>query len=114
MHHGVQVDVEIKQPWGQIDLRGEYNNYLHDWSKRRFNVWGRISLNLFEGFALDFGGGYSKIHDQLALPIRDLDIEEILLRRAELATQYSFNFSFGISYTFGAIYNNIVNPRFGG
>lgn len=112
MAQGVQIDVEIKQSWGQIDIRGEYNSYLHDTSKRRFNINGGLSFNLLEGFALDLGGSYSKIHDQLSLPARDLEIEEILLRRTELATQYSFHFSFGISYTFGAIYNNIVNPRF--
>lgn len=108
-----QIDVEIKQPWGQIDIRGTYSNFLHDMSKNRLNLRGWLSFNLFEGFSLDLGGSYSKINDQLSLPIRDLDIEEILLRRAELATEYSFYFSFGISYTFGAIYNNIVNPRFG-
>jgi hypothetical protein len=108
-----QVDVEIKQPWGQIDIRGTYSNFFHDMSKNRLNLHGWLSFNLFEGFSLDVGGSYSKINDQLSLPIRDLELEEILLRRAELATEYSFHFRFGVSYTFGAIYNNIVNPRFG-
>jgi hypothetical protein len=108
-----QVDVEIKQPWGQIDIRGTYSSFFHDMSKNRLNLHGDLSFNLFEGFSLDVGGSYSKINDQLSLPIRDLELEEILLRRAELATEYSFHFKFGVSYTFGAIYNNIVNPRFG-
>ncbi len=110
---GLQLNIEIKEPWGEIDIRGEYTNFLHDLSKRRIQLWGWLSFKLFEGFSFDFGGGYSKIHDQLSLPKRELDIEEILLSRAELATQYSFKLSFGVSYTFGAIYNNIVNPRFG-
>ena len=38
--------------------------------------------------------------------------EEILLNRQELATDYSYWGSMGVSYTFGSIYNNILNPRF--
>jgi hypothetical protein len=39
--------------------------------------------------------------------------EEVLLRRKELATQFSYFTSFGLTFTFGSIYNNVVNPRFG-
>lgn len=59
------------------------------------------------------GGGASLIHDQLNLVKQDLTTDEILLQRKELATQYQFFTSFGFSYTFGSIYNNVVNPRFG-
>ena len=38
---------------------------------------------------------------------------EILLRLQELRTSYSIEGEFSITYTFGSIYNNIVNPRFG-
>jgi hypothetical protein len=38
--------------------------------------------------------------------------EEILVRQLELATGYQYEFSVGISYSFGSIYNNVVNPRF--
>jgi hypothetical protein len=39
--------------------------------------------------------------------------QEVLLRRKELATQYRYFTFFGFTYTFGSIYNNVVNPRFG-
>jgi hypothetical protein len=41
-------------------------------------------------------------------------LEEILLRRRQLATRYSYYGSVGLSYTFGSIFSNVVNPRFGG
>jgi hypothetical protein len=113
LQHVLRADTEIRQAWGEINVTAEYSQFLNELSKDRLQIWGWLSLNLFEGFSFDIGGGYSKINDQINLPKRDLTLEEILLRRAELATEYAYNFSIGISYTFGAIYNNIVNPRFG-
>ena len=31
----------------------------------------------------------------------------------ELDNEYNFDFGVGITYTFGSIYDNVVNPRFG-
>jgi hypothetical protein len=38
-------------------------------------------------------------------------IEELLLQQREIATDYKTNFSVGLSYTFGSIYNSIINTR---
>ena len=54
------------------------------------------------------------IHDQLSLIKGEATLEQVLLRRTMLETNYSYYFSFGLSYTFGSIYSNVVNPRFGG
>lgn len=108
----VELNTEFTQPWGQIELNAVFSNFLSDASKNRLHIYSDMSINFFEGFAFSFGVGYSMIHDQINLPARDLNLDEILLRRSELATQYSYWMSTGISYTFGSIYNNIVNPRF--
>ena len=50
--------------------------------------------------------------DQLFLPKVGLSDEEILLQLQDLATDSRYSFSFGLSYTFGSIFNNVVNPRF--
>jgi hypothetical protein len=38
---------------------------------------------------------------------------DILLQLQELETSYHLEGELGLTYTFGSIYNNIVNPRFG-
>ncbi|MCP5063376.1 MAG: hypothetical protein GY936_13060 [Ignavibacteriae bacterium] len=58
-------------------------------------------------------GTLAYIHDQIALPGGGVSLEEILLQRKQLATDYQFWASFGFTYSFGSIYNNIVNTRFG-
>ena len=55
-----------------------------------------------------------RTRDQIYLPRGAASTEEILLRQRQLLTGYQYFFEFGFSYTFGSIFNNIVNPRFGG
>ena len=57
-------------------------------------------------------GEIAYINDQLNLRKGDLTEAERLLRLKEQATNYSIGGSIGLSYTFGSIYNNVVNPRF--
>ena len=40
------------------------------------------------------------------------DQADVLLRRQALLTGYEYNAFFGFTYTFGSIFNNVVNPRF--
>ena len=109
----MQIAYQVVQKWGTIDVNIGYSNYLHDWSKNNLNFGGFISLRIAKGLSVRIYGNYSIIHDQLGLVKGGVSPEEVLLRRRELETQYSYYTSFGFSYTFGSIYNNVVNPRFG-
>jgi len=75
---------------------------------------GSVDFRIAKGLSFNMGGSFRFVHDQLALVKGGATPEEILLRRRELETQYSYFTHFGLSYTFGSIYNNVVNPRFGG
>jgi hypothetical protein len=111
--HSINVAYAVVQRWGTIDLSSEYSNYLYDWSKNNFSLFGNLSFRVLKGLSLNFGGGASILHDQLGLPKTGATTEEILLQKKELATQFQYWGNFGLSFTFGSIYNNVVNPRFG-
>jgi hypothetical protein len=111
--HTLSASYEVIQKWGSIDFTLTYNNYLHDWSKNNLSFNGYFNFRIAKGLSLNFGGGASLIHDQINLVKQDLTYDEILLQRKEIATQYEYYLNFGLSYTFGSIYNNVVNPRFG-
>jgi len=51
------------------------------------------------------------IRDQLFLPKGNSSLEEILLERKAIATDYAIDFRFGVAYTFGSVFNSIVNTR---
>ncbi|MCJ7813639.1 hypothetical protein MUP95_10030, partial [bacterium] len=95
-----------------ISLEGAH--FFPGFEKRRLSFDAEMSVRIFRGFSLNLNGSYSKIADQINLIAGDATLEEILLNRRELASDYQYSVSVGISYRFGSIYNNIVNPRFGG
>lgn len=109
----LQTSLGLIQPWGSISISLNGSHYFYDFKKNRLQLYGNISLNLIKGFSLEMQGHVSRIHDQLSLRKGTANQEEVLLQQRELATSYSYWTSIGISYTFGSIYNNIVNPRFG-
>lgn len=104
---------EAKQKWGTISISITGSHYFHDFSKNRLQFNADLSLRLIKSLRFNIDGRYSIIHDQLSLPRGGATLEEILLRRSELATTYSYGFSVGFSYSFGSVHSRVVNPRFG-
>ena len=111
--HSLEINLSLIRPWGTISIGTEGANVLTDFNLYEMSVNGSVSLNLFKGFSLNFYGGYSKIRNQVSLPRAGATLEEVLTQRRQLEMQYSYWGGFGVSYSFGSIYNNIVNPRFG-
>jgi len=109
----LSVALEMKEKWGSISGSFDASHYLHDFGKNRLQVDSSISWRLIKGLSLNIFGGVSRVHDQLSLAKGQASLEEVLLRRKMIATSYNYFCSIGLSYTFGSIYSNVVNPRFG-
>ena len=105
--------LEIKEPWGTLEAGLEGSNYFHDFKKNRLEFNGEASVRIVKGLDFVVDLHYERVRDQMSLAKGDLSLEEILLRRRELATDYSLGLEVGLSFTFGSIFSNVVNPRFG-
>jgi len=110
----LSVTLDLKEKWGTISTSLEGSHYFHDFKRNHLSLSGEVSLRLWKGLNFQVYGYYSMIHDQLSLKKGLASLEEVLLRRTMLETNYQYYFSIGLSYTFGSIYSNVVNPRFGG
>ncbi|MEZ5011097.1 MAG: hypothetical protein R2744_05585 [Bacteroidales bacterium] len=110
--HSLMAAYMVIQKWGEINLSTSWDNYLHDWDLNRLSFSGYVSLRVAKGLSVNISGGYTFIHDQINLRKGSASTEDVLLSRREMATSYSYDLFFGLSYTFGSIYNNVVNPRF--
>jgi len=111
--HQLQVAFQVQEKWGSIGLSLEGSNYFHDFSKNRLVLNGIMSFRIIKGLSVYIIGSAARINDQLSLVAGDASEAEILLQLQELQTSFNVMSSVGITYTFGSIYNNIVNPRFG-
>ena len=106
-----QIGLGLNRTWGSVFASLEASNYFHDLSKNSVEFGSFLDVRIVEGLSLRLRLDAERIQDQLSLPAGDLSDEEVLLRRRERATSYEFGGSIGISYTFGSIYNNVVNTR---
>ena len=111
--HELEAVFEQEQPWGSVEVGAEFSQYLHDLGKYRLEVDGELSFRITRGLSINLDGSASRIRDQISLPRRDATPEEVLLRLRELQSGYEVRFSLGMTYSFGSLFNNIVNPRFG-
>lgn len=109
----LEIAFEVKKKWGTASASLEGSHYFHDLSKNRIRLSGELSLRLFKGLDFNIYGRYSRIRDQLSLPRGELSLEEVLLQQKQLATDYTYSMSVGLSYTFGSLKSKVVNPRFG-
>ena len=109
--HELRLSLDFQQPWGEAGASLSGSHYLHNIKRGNLSIDGNIDVRLFRGLSLEISGRYARVHDQLYIAKGDDDDEDVLLRRRELETNYEYETSIGISYTFGSIYNNIVNPR---
>jgi hypothetical protein len=109
--HSLDASVGYRQPWGNFSASFTGSNYLHapEFYSLTFN--GNTAVRLGGGVSLNVGGNFQRINDQLGLPRGGASLEDILLQRRRLATSYRAAGSVGLSYTFGSIFSNVVNPR---
>ncbi len=103
-----------RQPWGSVNMSLFGQQFLHDLNYNSYGISGFTDLRIAKGLAINVGGNYSRVNDQLYLRRGALSDNEIIARQQALATNYRFFMNFGLSYTFGSIFNTVVNPRFNG
>ena len=111
--HQFDMAYEVTQKWGSIETSLNWKNYFDDWSRNSLSFVNEVKIRLTKGLELELDFGIAFIHDQLNLEKEGASADDMILQIKELETNFQYEFDIGISYTFGAIYNNIVNPRFG-
>lgn len=110
--HELVLAAEARQKWGSLNFGITGNQFLDDFDKRRLSINGGASWRIVRGLEFNLFGSYSVLRDQLNIRRGNLDDADILLRQRQLQSGYNYFGSVGLSYTFGSVFNNVVNPRF--
>jgi len=109
----LSVSLDLREKWGTVSVSVSGVNYLNHFAKGHVDTFGTISLNVYKGLNVFVLGGWSLIHDQLSLRLREPTDDEIYLRLVELKTNSNYFFAVGVQFTVGSIFTNVINPRFG-
>ena len=112
--HSLTSALSFTQPWGSSSITLTGSQFLNDLGKNRLTVFANTNLRLVRGLSFRLFGIASRVRDQLFLPKAGATNEEVLLRRRQLETSFTYFVNAGFTYRFGSIFNNIVNPRFEG
>lgn len=112
-NHTLLLSLNQRQKWGNTNLTLEGAQYLHDLNRNHVTLSGFVDLRLGRGFSLNVRGSASRVRDQIYIAGAALSESDILTQRQQLQTNFRYNFNVGMGYTFGSIYNTIVNQRFG-
>ena len=111
MRQRFEIRLDSIQPWGSVELDVESSQLLPKFEYYRLEMRGELSLRIVRGLSFDVNASFKRIKDQINLPRGNVSTEDLLLRRRELQTNYLGRVSLGLSYTFGSMYNNVVNTR---
>jgi len=111
--HRMEMRAEFQQPWGDINSGLEASMFLHDPSLHRIDLFGRVEYRIMRGLNIDLRGSVARVKDQIYVSRENVPDEDILLERRQLGTDFEYELELGFSFTFGSVFNNVVNPRMG-
>lgn len=107
----LSLDYSTRTTWGTASIGVAGGAYLSDIRQNQLSVEANMNIRVVKGLSLNYGGSYARVRDQITLPRDGASDEEILLRLRRLRTNYQYSTYFGVNYTFGSVFNNVVNPR---
>ncbi|MFN9351270.1 MAG: hypothetical protein ACK6C3_10420 [Gemmatimonadota bacterium] len=111
LQHKLIATLAQRQSWGTLKVTLQGHQFLQDPTKYTLSINGVSNFRLGKGLSINLSGSAAQVRDQLYLPAGGLSQEQILTRQQALATDYVVRFNVGLSYTFGSIYNTVVNQR---
>lgn len=110
-NQSLTLNLRYREKWGSIYSYLVASQFLDEPDQNRLTLNNNINLRLIRGLSLRISGNFQLIRDQINLPKGEASIEDLLLRQRQISTDYQNNVSLGLSYTFGSIFNNVVNTR---
>lgn len=111
-YHAFSVIADVNQRWGSVQWIGQLNQFLDEPGLFKVSTGANLTLRIAAGLSISFEGEFAYVKDQITLRQRPVTDLELLLWTAQQPTDHRFYGQISLSYTFGSVFNTIVNPRF--
>jgi len=113
LQQNISFDMNFTQKWGSVSASVYWSNYFFDWKWYNYGLFANGEFRIIKGLNFNFYGGFSITHDQVELSKGNATQAQVLIRQRLLRNTFGYFTGFGLSYRFGSIFNNVVNPRLG-
>jgi len=110
--HNLRILFTYIKPWGYFSASLYGSNYINNFSHFSLGTRALTNIRIVKGFGFNVSCGLNMYRDQLSLKKGLASLEDLLTQQRQIASEYSFNISIGLSFRFGSTLNNTVNPRF--
>ncbi len=100
-----------KEQWGEVSTTITFQHFLRNFKENNLGINASIDIRIWKGLSWNLSGSYSIINDDINISKTEVRPDDLLLGSRQLATSESYNIRTGISFTFGSLYNNVVNIR---
>jgi hypothetical protein len=113
LHQSLTVSLDVQESWGSAIVAMEGAHFIDMPEQNKVEGYGFLQVRLVRGVGVFLEGSLARVRDQINLPRGDATPEEVLLRQRELETGFRLEGRIGVDLTFGSVYSNVVNARFG-
>lgn len=110
--HSLVLSYKQVEKWGSLNCDIGSFQYFTREHFYRVNISPNVSWNIVQGLNWNLGGNFSIVNDQYYLRKDEVSSAAILLGQTQLKSNFSYYIYTGINFSFGSIYNNVVNVRF--
>lgn len=110
--HNLSIMFKYIQPWGYFNSCMQASSYMNDISHYSIGGNASASIRILKGLSFNVGFGVNMYRNQISLRKGQASWEEMITNQRVMESDYSYNINFGLSFSFGSIFNNSVNPRF--
>ena len=124
-NQSLSLNVGFTQKWGNCNFSGSWDNYFNSFTLNNtkvkgtnintFSIGGYLEVRIVKGlsFYVSSNANFTKgVYPNI--PRKNFSNVDILTNTRQYPSEKRLYANFGISYRFGSIYNNVVNPRFNG
>ncbi len=111
LYEKIALGYRSQEEWGFMSANVTYQHYLRDFNENNLDINMMFNIRIWKGLSWNVSGSYSIINDDINISKENVSQEDLLLGSRQLATSSQYSIRTGISFTFGSLYNNVVNPR---